>query len=115
MSNEAWNEIHSEPKMAEFMKLPYGPVRSNFTKGGMQYFTEFEYKNMHESEEMYKNRDGFYGWFGYGGSIFQWHPELKIGFAFVPTFLQTYQFLNKRGGVLQQLVKDCCEKSKSAE
>ena len=110
MSNEAWSELHAEPKIAEVMHQPEGPVRSNFTKGGMNYFTKFEYKNIHESDEMYKNRDGYYGWYGYGGSIFQWHPDLRIGFAFVPTLLQTFENQPKRGAVLQNLVKECAEK-----
>ena len=57
-----------------------------------------------------KNREGYYGWFGYGGSIVQWHPELKIGFAFIPTLLSTIEMTNERGAVLQQIVKDCCTK-----
>jgi len=29
-------------------------------------------------------RDGYYGWHGVGGAVMQWHPELKVGFAYVP-------------------------------
>ena len=47
------------------------------------------------------------GWHGFGGSVFQWHPELKIGFAFIPTVLNPIQQANERGAILQQLVKDC--------
>ena len=36
-----------------------------------------------DKDHFNKNREGYFGWFGYGGSIMQWHPELKIGFAFV--------------------------------
>ena len=56
---------------------------------------------------MNRNREGFYGWHGFGGSIFQWHPELKIGFAFVPTVLNTVELFNERGAKLQKLVVDC--------
>ena len=42
----------------------------------------------------------------------QWHPELQIGFAFIPTFLNVPDLLNSRGGVLQQIVKDCVMKNK---
>ena len=28
------------------------------------------------------------GWHGFGGSVFQWHPELKIGFAFLGAIKQ---------------------------
>ena len=44
---------------------------------------------------------------GYGGSIFQWHPGLKIGFCFVPTVLFQIDLMNQRGAELQQLVKEC--------
>ena len=57
-----------------------------------------------------QNREGYYGWMGYGGSIVQWHPELKIGFAFLPTLMSSIDMVNERGGVLQQIVKDCCTK-----
>ena len=41
-------------------------------------------------------RNGFIGWAGLGGSVFQWHPELKIGFAFVPTCLHWFDVANLR-------------------
>ena len=66
-----------------------------------------------ESHGMYKNRDGYYGWFGFGGSVFQWHPEMRIGFAFVPTCLQTLDLTNARGAALQQVVKECCKNLKA--
>ena len=39
----------------------------------------------------------------FGGSIFQWNPALKIGFAFVPTELEV-DLTNMRAGVLQEAV-----------
>ena len=62
---------------------------------------------------MYKNRDGYYGWYGLGGSVFQWHPELRIGFAFVPTCLHYLDLSNCRGAEIQQIVKECCKNSKA--
>ena len=52
-------------------------------------------------------REGYYGWFGYGGSVFQWNPELRVGFAFVPTSLHWYDMTNTRGKMLQQEVVKC--------
>ena len=46
-------------------------------------------------------RDGYYGWFGYGGSLFQWHPRLKIGFAYVPTLMEFHCMHNRKGGRMQ--------------
>ena len=89
-----------------------GRLRCNFTIGGVNYFKNFDDANWIESEKFNKNREGFYGWFGLGGSIVQWHPELQIGFAFIPTFLNVPDLLNSRGGVLQQIVKDCISAQK---
>ena len=83
-------------------------IRTRFTKGGLCQFENLPDASDGEKEHLNKNREGFYGWFGHGGSIFQWHPELEIGFAFVPTVLNTVEMTNERGAELQQLVKDCC-------
>ena len=90
-----------------FWIIVSGQMRTRFTKGGVNFYRNLEDANEGEKEHLNKNRDGFYGWMGYGGSLFQWHPELKIGFAFVPSVLNIVEFCNERGAVLQQLVKDC--------
>ena len=58
-----------------------------------------------------QGREGFYGWGGLGGSIFVWHPELKIGFAFIPTKLLIFDIINARCGVLQKILLDCVKKN----
>ncbi len=55
-------------------------------------------------------RQGFYGWYGLGGSVFQWHPEERIGFSYVPTLMAWYDGLNRRGGRLQAKVVECARK-----
>ena len=55
-------------------------------------------------------REGFYGWMGYGGSVLQWHPELKIGFAYVPSLLHPLDARNTRGAELQKIAVDCAIK-----
>ena len=52
-------------------------------------------------------REGFYGWMGFGGSVFQWHPEKRIGFAFVPTSLHGLDFLNERAKAYQAALLAC--------
>ena len=47
-----------------------------------------------------KNRDGWYGWKGLGGSVLQWNPELKIGFGYATTDLFPLDIINERIGVL---------------
>jgi hypothetical protein len=84
-----------------------GKLRTNFTLGGLNHFKNFTDASLIETEKFNKNREGYYGWHGIGGSIMQWHPELQIGFAFTPTHLDITDFVNARGAVLQQIVKDC--------
>jgi len=108
MSEATWNEMHTEDSPDyDYMFYLSGQMRTRFTKGGVNFYRNLEDANEGEKEHLNKNRDGFYGWMGYGGSLFQWHPELKIGFAFVPSVLNIVEFCNERGAVLQQLVKDC--------
>jgi len=45
-------------------------------------------------------RNGWFGWQGYGGSVMQWHPELNIGFAYVPNDLNGFDFGNIRAAKL---------------
>ena len=89
-------------------------------------------------------REGFYGWMGFGGSIFQvssihnilllicsqfdldlyvfeaiickriyfqWHPELNIGFGYIPTNLHWWEF-NVMSGRLQTAVIKCVKELK---
>ena len=50
-----------------------------FTQGGVAKFEEEAEQSGGESGDNTTGRDGFYGWMGFGGSVFQWNPELKIG------------------------------------
>ena len=109
MSEKAWNEMHSEPRKELMGEMPNGKIRVNFTQGGVNKFIKFE-DETEADKSLHENRYGYYGWIGYGGSIVQWHPELKIGFAFLPTLLNTTEMFNERGAVLQQLVVDCTKK-----
>ena len=42
-----------------------------------------------------------------GGSMFQWHPELKVGFGFTCTKLHWYDMVNLRTKHLQAEVLRC--------
>ena len=72
-----------------------------FTQGGVAKFEE------DGSEDGCCGRNGFYGWMGFGGSVFQWHPELKIGFAYVPTLLNWVDLVNNKARLLQEEVVRC--------
>ena len=107
MTLDAWNEMHAEPIFSFNNGMHY-----NFTKGGLNYFANSPDATDLDKEKFNKNREGYYGWFGLGGSIMQWHPELKIGFAFCPTFLDITEMFNQRGAVLQGIVKKCAKNEK---
>lgn len=96
---ETWELIHSDPTLKIMARL--GDY-SCYTKGGIHYFMpvkdvwkDFDMNHPYivpkysllSTKLMFQNREGWYGWFGFGGSVMQWHPELKIGFAYVPSDL----------------------------
>ena len=47
----------------------------------MAKFEEEAEQSGDETGDNTTGRDGFYGWMGFGGSVFQWNPELKIGYV----------------------------------
>jgi len=94
LGEKGWKALHAEPTP--------GNLGFYFTQGGVCEFRPGTSGPI--------NRDGFYGWMGYGGSLFQWHPKLKIGFAYVPTLLEFHCMLNRKGGRLQEEVVRCAEK-----
>ena len=68
-----------------------------FTKGGYALFDKDEFDKQEKNPDwivpkltetmdtiICKHRKGFLGWMGWGGSVFQWNPDLKIGFGYVP-------------------------------
>ena len=81
-----------------------------FTQGGVNRFTAVGPKATALERAFNTGREGFYGWMGLGGSIFQWHPGHEIGFAFVPTALHVLDILNERGKVYQAEVLRCVER-----
>lgn len=100
MSDTAWRAMHAEPVRSSM------GIHTNFTQGGVAHFGGGPYSSMLD-RALNEGREGFYGWMGLGGSIFQWHPALKVGFAFVPTSLHVLDFLNERGKAYQAQVLRC--------
>ena len=88
-----------------------------FTQGGVNQY--YDIGNPHKNTEaklMSGERAGYYGWVGFGGSVMQWNPELNIGFGYIPSLLEWYEFNNHKGANLQQLVVECANAaSKSLE
>jgi CubicO group peptidase (beta-lactamase class C family) len=105
LSEVAWKAMHDAP--TESVGGFFAPT--SFTQGGLNRFRAVG-PNAPESERAFNTgREGYYGWMGFGGSIFQWHPEREIGFAFVPTVLHTLDILDERGKVYQAEVLRCTE------
>ena len=81
-----------------------------FTQEGVNLFMILD--DPGKSEAKFSTRDGWYSWFGYGGSMFQWHPKLKIGFGYTNTQLRWFDRFNNIGAKLQQRVVQCLMEAK---
>lgn len=104
LPKDAWEALHAGPSVADMGFAP-----TIFTQGGVNAFVPVG-ENASDLERSFnRGREGFFGWMGLGGSIFQWHPEHEIGFAFVPTSLHLVDILNERGKVYQAEVLRCVE------
>ena len=103
LSETAWQALHAKP--VEAMMGAVMPTR--FTQGGVDCFRPCGPVSTLFERAFNQGREGFYGWMGFGGSIFQWHPEEDISFAFVPTSLHYLDFLNERGKCYQAEVLRC--------
>ncbi len=102
LSEDAWEALHAHPLEAEM-----GFAHTRFTQGGVNLFTAEAAARNGLERAFNLGREGFYGWMGLGGSIFQWHPEEEIGLAFVPTALHLLDFFNERGKAYQAEVLRC--------
>ncbi|WOJ96986.1 serine hydrolase domain-containing protein [Congregibacter brevis] len=105
LSRAAWQAMHQNPVPAKMG----GVIHTRFTQGGVDQFLPIEKSSPLLERAFNEGREGFYGWMGLGGSIFQWHPEAQIGFAFVPSSLHMLDFLNERGKLYQAEVLRCID------
>ena len=105
LGTPAWQALHQDPEPASMG----GVLPTRFTQGGVDQFLPSPEGSHWFTRALNDGRGGFYGWMGLGGSIFQWHPESEIGFAFVPTSLHLLDFVNERGKMLQATVLECVQ------
>ena len=89
-----------------------GFSNTDFTQGGFNAHSYYHDSAAHEmlhqaDEQIAKGREGFYGWMGVGGSVFQWNPELKISFAYVTFDLMFLDDNDTKAKSLQVAVKNC--------
>ncbi len=103
LTADAWKAMHEHPLEAKLGVL----LTTRFTQGGVDCFLPCTPDTPRLEREFSEGREGFYGWMGLGGSIFQWHPERDIGFAFVPTSLHVLDLLNELGNRYQPEVLKC--------
>ncbi len=94
--------MHHEPVQRNMSSL-----NTSFTQAGLALFSAPAPSATRIDKGLHAGREGFYGWMGLGGSIFQWHPELKIGFAYVPTSLNVLDIVNERGKAYQAEAVRC--------
>ncbi len=106
LSPSAWQAMHQHPIKAHMGNL----LTTRFTQGGVDQYIPCEPGTKPLERAFNQGREGFVGWMGFGGSIFQWHPKLDIGFAFVPTSLHVLDLLNERGKRYQAEVMRCAER-----
>jgi len=104
LSADAWRAMHEAPVQREMLGL-----RTRFTQGGVAHFSATDSQSSRLEHAANQGREGFYGWMGLGGSVFQWHPEKKIGFSFVPTSLHVLDVVNERGKAYQAEILKCLE------
>ena len=83
-----------------------GAMPTSFTQAGVNIFKDP--KGNAENNKMF-GRDGFVGWMGLGGSVFQWHPELQLSFAYVPTLIDWTDLMNEKALKLQRAVVECAK------
>jgi CubicO group peptidase (beta-lactamase class C family) len=111
LSEQAWAAMHDKPLAAHMG----GMLTTRFTQGGVDCFKPCTAQSSRAERDFNEGREGFYGWMGLGGSIFQWHPEMDIGFAFVPTSLHVMDFLNERGKIFQAETLRCVAKLEATQ
>ncbi len=124
MSEDTWEKMHAKPVAKPDALIVY--TTTNFTQGGvnlfgrvdlLQYFSYYvnnhcqcRRKSPNPLKQRPANDEGFVGWMGIGGSVFQWHPELEIGFAYAPTLLHYLDMFDGKTARLQKAVVDSVKK-----
>ena len=95
LSETEWEAMHDKPKEGKL----FGAFSTNFTQGGVNIYKQASVDR--------SGRAGYVGWMGFGGSVFQWHHDLKIGFAYVPTLLDWTDLNNSKALRLQECLVEC--------
>jgi CubicO group peptidase (beta-lactamase class C family) len=100
--------IHTDPRFADMSIM-----KTTFSQGGVNQFVDVGASASAFERGLNEGREGFWGWMGLGGSIFQWHREHEIGFGYVPTSLNVLDLMNERGKAYQREVLRCVDALKT--
>ena len=107
------NQIKHFSSKFGFWNISIEPISSSLraeTQGGVNQFGEVTRASqglLHYGDQV---PPGFYGWGGYGGSLFLWSPQHRLGFAYVPSYLAWYDRGKQRAiKCLRKTVLDCLQ------
>ena len=111
MTEATWDVMHDKEVTVPEEEL--GGFRTQFSQGGVNHF--HNYFDDQPMEEKFKGgREGYIGWMGFGGSVCQYHTELKIGFGYAPLDFLYYDPANTTGASLQGEVVKCVKQLQAA-
>ena len=104
ISEDTWEAMHGEEVVSP--ELEVGGIRTQFSQGGINHFKDYD--DDQSLEKRFKSgRDGYRGWMGFGGSVCQYNPDLKIGFGYAPLDCLFYDLANSKAALLQAEVVKC--------
>ena len=93
-------------------------IPTYISQGGLMVYTD-RYTDRRSvcSNDISSSRDvrAWYGFLGLGGSVFQWHPDQVISFAYIPSFLDWTDFTMAKGVKLRDTVFECAMNLKKKE
>ncbi len=104
IGDAAYAALHDAPLQRKMIV-----INTTFTQGGVAIFQPTDPSDKPFDKALNCGREGYVGWMGFGGSIFQWHREHRIGFGYVPTLLNFLDVFNERGKDYQAEVVKCVE------
>ena len=90
-------KMHEDPIVARDAVIL---METEFTQGGVNMYKAATVGS-NAVKTVSKLRDGWIGWQGNGGSVFQWHPGLEIAFGWCGNFIHGADLMNTRGAKLQ--------------
>lgn len=112
LTPSAWSLLHANPIVRPDAYM--NGCRTEMTQGGVNLFKDYEDDKM--GERIFKSgRDGYIGWLGFGGSVIQWHPNLRIGFGYACTFITWWDLANTKARKLQKEVVVCTKNLKEVK